>query len=189
MVGKRVSANVPGLGEVKGDALSRAVSSGAVSYRGRSVRVSPACLPVCGVYSVRALRVRAAVRRGVALPCACVPRGVRVAVRARVVAARVRVRALPAASHCRSRHAVRVSGVRCARCRAGVSRVRCSSGSELGPEPWPPAELPCYEPSVSLRGGRGAPASCPSPGRSVFFGRHSTVNSELARTRGIRLSN
>jgi hypothetical protein len=52
-----------------------------------------------------------------------------------------------------------------------------SVGSELGTVPWPPLNLLCCE----AFGAVYVPI--------VLFGRHSTLSSELARTRGIRLSN
>jgi len=51
-------------------------------------------------------------------------------------------------------------------------------GSELGPVSWHPADLRCSEASVAARANA-----------VVLFGRHSTLNTELARTREVRLSN
>ena len=66
--------------------------------------------------------------------------------------------------------------------------VHFNAGSELGPVPWPPTDLPCCEAAV-LPCGVAASSEVAVVGARILFGRHSTVGSELARTRGIRLSN
>ena len=65
-------------------------------------------------------------------------------------------------------------------CRAWASCCRGFDRGdfELGTVPWPPADLPCCEAYGTV-----------SPSCLILFGRHSTLSSELARTRGIRLSN
>ncbi|XP_046685124.1 uncharacterized protein LOC124370865 [Homalodisca vitripennis] len=82
---------------------------------------------------------------------------------------------------------------------AGPGRVPARSrrrDSLLGSAPWPHADLPCCEAlAVWSRAGpyRVSPLRgrrCGRRGRaSCLRGRRSTINSELARTRGIRLSN
>jgi hypothetical protein len=57
-----------------------------------------------------------------------------------------------------------------------------SAASAVGRGQRPPAE-------ASPSGGARRRAAVPRAGRHRLFGRHSTVDSELARTGGIRLSN